>query len=337
MSDESERLLYVLSAKGSVPWGAFKRVFDRLDSASAIHERGEVASRFRRNRTMRILEALGHCDFQFSGTDSRVCVAPPVCVRLPKVGLPMAILAGVRSPDTRPQIENSCAVNRCRLTVSPQNSDVCFVPTRFLIEAETEEALHELAHSLGVHFDSRPAAWLLASFAATLDKYLEHVPWRDDGELNWQRKEFSCDRIQFQSGRSGGHAPALIRYTNPKRSTVLHFFQRAGKYAEVDCDWGRYAILHETGLNMLVYDEKKQLFAVPRGAPLPRLFARSLGLCSGFAPVFLSKDEAGWASPESTGFEVFRAIPSSIAHLVAEKLGQSLVPLPVKLAGHSGL
>jgi hypothetical protein len=248
----------------------------------------------------------------------------------------MAILAGVRSPDTRPDIENACAVTRCQLTVSPQSSDVAFVPARFLIEAETEEALHELARSLDVHFDPRPSAWVIACFAATLDNYLGHVPWRDDGELNWQRKEFSCERIRFQSGRSSG-AAALTRYTNPKRSTVLHIFKRAGKFAEVDCDWGRYAILHETGLNMLVYDEKKQLFAVPSGAPLPRLFARSLGLCSGLAPVFLSKDEAGWVSPESAGFDVFRAVPSSIAHLVAEKLGQSLVPLPVKLAGHSGL
>ena len=332
MSDESERLLYVLSAKGSVTWGAFKRVFDQLDSTPAINDRGEVASRFRRNRTMRIFDALGHCDFQFSGADSRVCIAPPTCVRLPKAGLPMAVLAGVRSPDTRPDLENACAVTRCQLTVSLQSSDVAFVPARFLIEAETEEALHALARSLDVHFDPRPSAWLLACFAATLDNYLERVPWRDDGELNWQRKEFSCDRIQFQSGRCGGHAATLIRYTNPKRSTVLHFFQRAGKYAEVDCDWGRYATLHETGLNMLVYDEKKQLFAVPSGAPLPRLFARSLGLCSGFAPIFLSKEEAGWASPESTGFDVFRAVPCSIANLVAEKLGQSLIPRPVNLA-----
>lgn len=331
MSDESERLLYVLSAKGSITWGAFKRVFDQLDSTSAINDQGEIASRFRRNRTMRILDALGHCDFQFSGTDSRVCVAPPVFVRLPKAGLPMAILAGGRSPDTRPDLENACGTNHCQLTVSPQSSDVPFVPGRFLIEAETEEALHALARAAGVHFDPRPAAWLLGCFAATLDDYLGRVPWRDDGELNWQRKEFSCDRVQFQSGKSDGHASALIRYTNPKRGTVLHFFQKAGKYAEVDCDWGRYATLHETGLNLLVYEEKRQLFAVPSGAPLPRLFARSLGLCSGFAPIFHSKEEAGWASPESTGFDVFRAVPSSIAHLVAEKLGQLLIPRPVNL------
>jgi len=332
MSDESERLLYVLSAKGSLSWSASKRVFDQVDSAPVNIERGEMVSRFRRNRTMRILEALGHCDFRFSDTESRVFIAPPVCVRLPRAGLPTAVLAGARSPDTRRDIEGTCSSHRCHLIVAPQSGDVPFVPVRFLIEAETDDALKGLARALGVHFDSRPAAWLLACFAASLDDYLDGVLWRDDGELNWQRKEFSCDRIQFQSSRSGGDTAALIRYTNPKRGTVRHFFRRAGNYAQVECDLGRYAMLREAGLNIFAYDERKQFFAVASGAPLPRLFARSLALCSGFAPTFVSKEAAGWASPESTGFDVFRAVPPSIAHLIAEKLGQSLVPRPVNLA-----
>ena len=261
-------------------------------------------------------------------------VAPAVLVRLPQAGLPAAILAGARSPETRRDVESSCAANGCRLSVFPQHSDLSLVPARLLIEGDTEEVIHALSRALGIHFDVRPAGWLIANYAGALDEYLAAARWRIDGELNWPRKEFNCDRVQFHTAYSDRDATALIRYTNPKRGNVLHLFRTAGRYAEVDCDWGRYAALRNAGLNILVYDERKQLFAVPIGAPLPRLFARSLTLCSGYAPVFLSKDEAGWPSSESNGFDLFRAIPLPIAHLVAEKLGQSLVPRPVKVTVH---
>jgi hypothetical protein len=150
--------------------------------------------------------------------------------------------------------------------------------------------------------------------------------------LNWPRSEFNCDRIAFQFGRATTEN-VLIRYTNSKRGNTLHLFRKNGQYAEVDCDWGRYAALREAGLNVLSYDERTQLLAVPSGAPLPRLFARSLALCSGSVPLFAAKDDAGWPSPETYGFDLFRSIPPSIGHLVAEKLGQSLIPRPIKVVG----
>lgn len=334
ISDKSERLLYVVSAKRSFAWDAFKRVFDQLDVARGDNEGAQAASYFRRNRTMRALDSLGHCDFDFSEKESRVCVAPPVLVRLPRVGLPGAVVAGARSPQTRSDVESSCATNGCRLSAFPQRSDIPFVPARLLIESDTEEGLHALSRSLGLHFDKRAAAWLIAYHARTLDEYLAAARRRTDGELNWPRKEFNCDQIQFLTGNPDGYAATLIRYTNPKRGNVLHLLRMAGMYVEVDCDWGRYAALHDAGLNIMVYDEKKQLLAVPTGAPLPRLFARSLALCSGYAPIFLSKDHAAWPTPESNGFDVFRDIPRPIAHLVAEKLGQSLVPRPLRVPAH---
>jgi hypothetical protein len=334
MSNEGEQLLYVVSAKRSLAWAAFKRVFDQLDVAQAIDDEPLGESHTRRNKTVRTLSALGHCDFQFGEKESRVYVAPPVLVRLPQAGLPAAIMAGARSPETRPDVEVSCATNGCRLSVFTQRSDLPSIPARLLIESDTEESLHALSLSLGIYFDARPAAWLIAYWVSTLNEYLTNARWRTDGELNWPRKEFNCDRLRFYTDDPDAYAAALIRYTNPKRGNVLHFFRIAGKYSEVDCDWGRYAALREAGLNILVYDERKQLFAVPVGAPLPRLFARSLGLCSGFVPIFLPKDAAGWSSPEDEGFDVFRRVPRSIAHLVAEKLGQSLLPHPMNLTAY---
>lgn len=334
ISDKSERLLFVVSAKRSFAWGAFKNVFDQLDVGQRDTEGAQAASYFRRNRTVRALESLGHCDFEFGEKESRVCIAPPVLVRLPRVGLPGAVLAGARSPQTRSDVEGSCATHGCRLSAFPQHSDIPLVPVRLLIESDTEEGLHALSRSLGLHFDMKPAAWLIAYHARTLDEYVAAARQRTDGELNWPRKEFNCDRIQFRTGDPDGYAARLIRYTNPKRGNVLHLFRKDGMYAEVDCDWGRYAALHDAGLNTMVYDERRQFLAVPAGAPLPRLFARSLALCSGYAPIFLSKDHSAWTTSESNGFDVFRDIPRPIAHLVAEKLGQSLVPRPVSVPTH---
>lgn len=327
MSDESERLLYVVSAKHSMAWSAFKRVFDLLDPPRAH------AMSFRRTRTTRILDALGHCDFDFSETASRVYVSAPVLARLPQGGLPAAVLVGARSPETRREIADACSVHGCRLTVSAHDPELSLLPLRLAVEGDSEETLDALARSLGVRFEVQPPSWLIANFAGTLDEYLSAAPWRSDGELNWPRKEFDPETVRFKTDRRTA-APVLIRYANPKRGNLLHLFRRGGRYAEVDCDWGRYAALHETGLNVLVYDERKQFLAVPASAPLPRLFARSLGLCSGYAPHFVPKDKVGWPTSETCGFDIFHAIPSSIANMVAEKLGQSLVPRPMKVAAH---
>lgn len=334
MSEKSERLLHFISARGSFPWNAFKKAFDQLDLSHSDSDQTGISSHTRRGRVMRVFDALAHCDFEFSDNNSRVCVAPPVLVRLPQAGLPCTVLAGARSPETWRDVEVSCAEHGCRFAVRYHGSGYLLVPARLSIESDNEDALHAVARSLGIHYDSRPAAWVIACFTASLDEYLAGASWRSDGDLNWLRKEFDTDCLQFDAARSDGNATRLIRYTNPKRGTILHLLRRGREFAAVDCDWGRYAALHDAGLNVLVYDERKLLLAVPSGAPLPRLFARAFGLCSGYPPISISAEEAGWPSLERRGFDVFRSVPSAIGEMVADKLGQSLLPRPINVSIH---
>ena len=65
----SDRLLYILSAKQDLSWTAFKSVFDALypsiSSASDL-ERQDIKNK-RLEVVRRSLDALGHCDFDFTG------------------------------------------------------------------------------------------------------------------------------------------------------------------------------------------------------------------------------------------------------------------------------
>ena len=102
----SDRLLYILSAKLDLSWTAFKSAFAALyPSIASVRDLEKQNINNKRLEVVRSLESLGHCDFDFTG--NRVYVAPPALVRLPCAGFPQAVLAGARSPQTLEQIKDA--------------------------------------------------------------------------------------------------------------------------------------------------------------------------------------------------------------------------------------
>jgi len=279
------------------------------------------------------LDSLGHCDVEFSDASGRIFVAPPVMARLPHAGLPQAVLSGARTPATEKVLSECCKGfgHSVDITITEQVHDLMLVPARILIQAESVEQLNGIARSLGIAFEVHPPAWSLLHFSASLDGYVANCKWSAGSELNWRRRDFDPSSLQFGDNRQEGAPIRLSSYTDRVRNTQIYYLWQEESWVRVDRDWGRYVVLRELGLNILIYDQSRFIMAVPASAPLPRLLSRVLALCSGYACSFVSRERFPYPSPEKWGFNLFRDVPPQVAEMVAARLCQDLLPYPLNL------
>ena len=335
MYRNSDRLLYVISARAEVTWPAFKQIFDYLYMIRRCSRELSLDTLpYQRRMTLRAIDALGHCDVSFDEGGGKIFVAPPVLARLPCLGLPQAVLVGERSPQTMKQLSEARSAfgQHVRCDAREHGSDLALVPQRLLIEAESTNQLADIATALRIRFEEEPPAWSLLHFSSSLDEYLAIFEWSAARELNWKRKDFDISSLQFRTIHQAETPTRLSSYSDRVRNLQIHRLWKNGRWVQIDRDWGRYAVLRETGVNVLVYDLQRFLMAVPASAPLPRLFARALALCSGFAAPFIPKHGVSYESPEAWGFTLFRDVPPQIAEMVATKLGQTLLPYSLEVA-----
>lgn len=317
-----------------MPWVSFKEAFDYLYKLHATTSGVELdAINYKRFSTVRALDSLGHCDFDFSDDGSKVYAAPPVLVRLPCAGFPQAILAGARSPQTTEKLSAACKHigNYINVEIAEQLSESILVPVRVAVQAEDVGELEAIANSLGISFMETPSAWSLLHFAASIDDYLATLQWSTSPELTWKRQIFNPSSLQFRQNQETDTDIRLSKYRHPSRQTKIHYLWQAGRCTQIDPDWGRYAVLKAARLNILVYDQHRFMMAVPVDAKLPRLLERALTLCSGYVATFVQN--LPFNHTGIRGFNLFRTIPPQIAEMTAAKLGQSLLlqSLDIKL------
>jgi hypothetical protein len=324
LSKDSDQLLYVISAKKEMPWASFKEAFDYLYTLQAASRSPEPEGiNYKRFQTVRAHDSLGHCEFEFSENGSQVYAASPVLVRLPCAGFPQAILVGARSPKIIHKLLDACKSigNHVNLEVTEQPGELVLVPTRVAVQVEDVEELEAIANSLVIPFLETPSAWSLLHFAASLDDYLATLQWSTSPELTWKRQTFDPSSLQFRALKETDTDIRLSQYSDPLRNTQIHYLWKDGRCAEIDRAWGRYVVLKALQRNIVVYDQRRFIMAVPVGAKLPRLLERALTLCSGYVATFV---ESLPFSPEIRGFNLFRAIPPQIAEMTADKLCQTL-------------
>lgn len=330
MSETSEKLLYVISAKKELAWRSFKETFDylyniKMGLSEENTDKDEIKNK--RLQAMRALDSLGHCDLDFSGDSSKwkVYAAPPVLVRLPCAGFPQAILAGARSPATIGQLSEACQSvgHHINLEVTEQFSELGLIPKRVAVQAEDVGELRAIGNLLKIPFIETPSAWSLLHFAASIDDYLATLEWSKEPELNWQSKTFDPISLQFQSIKETDCPLRLSQYSHPSRNTKFYYLWQDEKCAEIDRDWGRYAVLKALRRNVLIYDKCRFTMAVPASANLPRLLERALTLCSGYAAKYEKKSPRD--RPQIQGFNLFSAVDPQIAEMTADKLGQRLL------------
>ena len=326
MYNAEDILLNVISAKREISWAEYKKLYDDLYSTQILSkDLGESNVNFKRSQTARGLDALGHCDFEFSKDVQRVLSTPPILGRLPETGLPKAILVGSRLPRTIINLKELAKKSRGRVRVKldRQPDDYVLAPLRVVVESDYVKDLADFSDSIRVKFENEPAAWSVINFSSSLGQYIATLSWSRRRDLNWPRTDFSLDTLTYRRTQWQNGEMRLSRYVDPTRNVDLYLLWKGDECTEVDRDWGRYAALQLAGLNVVQYDVDKFEFAIPSSVPLPKLIARALTLCSGLLPtVTPSTSECSSISSYSTN--VYKGIPPAVAELAATKIGQTL-------------
>lgn len=313
----ADQLLWALSGHRGLDWAHFRGAFEELFAdylADDDADRPEVA----RFSAALMLDALGHAEAYLSAAPWRIVAAPPVLAELPLPGLPRAVLCGARTPSTAGDVRQAVATVGSQLRLietQPQNS---LAPTVIEFVADSTEQLERLATALNIRRAAYPAALAIAAASAGVNEYVAQLEWSTTPEPNWKRSVFDPRTGRFGFAHRDIPDPRLVRYEHPIAGRRFKLW-RGDRSAAVELLWGRYAVLAELQISIVRYDDLTVTALVPRAAPLPRLLARALTLCSGHPSI---SDPAG--DTRNTRYDRFAGVPPDLFNLAVSKLGQNL-------------
>jgi len=315
----SEQLIYALSTLGETGLAKFNDIFKRLYPPTDDKDYDYNM----RYQTVRYLESLGYCEFDYD--QRRVFMCPPAFVLLPSFGLPKALLTGARTPKLVDRIKQSIKNKKGKAVFNrwrQKNIDMN-LPDATIIEAISFEVIKEIAEENNISLgEERPAAWDLANQSVSVDEIEDTLHFVNNAEINWERKDFDLRRLAF-SDRHLNEDYRLSQYINPINLQRKHWIWNKGIAADVERDWGRYIILKKSGKQILSYEKDAQELQVPLWVPLPCLLARAVTLCSGMAPV-IEKSPVFGDIPEGCLMQVYSDVPVEIARIICKKTGQKV-------------
>lgn len=168
MSADPNRLLFVISARGSMTWAQYREAVDYFSASGTSQER-RIEGTANRSGLLQCLEALGHCDVHYAGGESTIGVTPPALCRLPRSGLPVAVLTGARCLHTYAQLADAAESGggRVRLTLKHQPGPLGLLPDMIQVSAPSEDVMSAYCTSLGIS-----NATILASSQASSRPYI---------------------------------------------------------------------------------------------------------------------------------------------------------------------
>jgi hypothetical protein len=328
-----ERLLYFISTRGKVSFvnfdAALKTVYSQIYKISLE----DINFTRLRYQTLRFLDALGHCDVDFGKRFIYAC--PPSLVFVPCFGLPKALLTGARNQELVMHIKKYVAENKnaIRFHRIAQRHEHSLLPMAIYLEAISTDLLKGAASKVGITLKTdEPAAWDLINFSSNISEVGNNMSFDLRTEPDWPKRIFSLSNLAFSKYITINDSIRIVEYTNPRDQQRLHWLWQGDKAADVDRDWGRFLVLHKQNINVLLYDSKRFLLAIPANIPLPRLISRALILCTGRAP---SEDvlqgKPVMTIPENCHFHIYDAVVPSIAEVISNKLGQELISYNLKV------
>lgn len=321
MSVDPNRLLFVISACGSMKWAQYCEAVDFLSGPGSGRSRA-MEGTATRSGLLQCFQALGHCDALYEMGGSAITVAPPALARLPRAGLPVAILTGARCPQTRNQMaEAAQAMGAVQLNIERRPGPIGLLPDTILVKAESEDAMVAFSANLNLRYAAIPPAWTLVNWCGTLSEYEATLDYRIPETLNWARYDFNVNSFVFIRTTSDS-LPRYSRYRNPTTGLPMHVFFRGRLGAEVDLNWGRYLLLNSKSITVTAYDERRFRLCVPVKVPLPTVVARTVCLCSGKSPVHRTK-ECLVQGLDCQDWLMFEDVPPQIAVAALSKVGQS--------------
>lgn len=328
----SELLLQTISTLGRMRIESFDEAFDTLYQLAGISGE-EVDINYIRRQTVRFLDALGHCEFDFDKRQVFAC--PPILVTLPLSGPPVGILTGARIPPIVAAIKDFVKSNRDSISCSikQQKRKGLLLPPAVYIEAVNHEFLKKVAQAAHIgHYLDEPTAWSLVNFSEGVEDIVKDLRYENRADINLYKQTFSTDTLTFSRFHNTEKAQGLVTYINPVNQQRHHWIWEGDRAAEVDRDWGRYIILATEGIDVLLYDKHRQRLAVPSTSPLPRFLARAATLCNGLAPVpaVVGEKPVG-GLPAGHPVDIYCAVQQPIASMISKKLSQGLIPYKIVL------
>ena len=303
-------------------WAQYREAVDYL-AMSGISQERRIDGAASRSGLLQCLEALGHCDAHYDRGESTISVTPPTLCRLPRAGLPVAVLAGSRSLRTQEEMVAAAEGGRgqVRLTVDRHAGPMGLLPDTIQVSAASEEAMAEYCATLGIRYAAIPPAWSLMHWTGMLSDYEATLDFRIPDTFNWARVDFNLDCLGFLRETSGS-LPRYTKYINPSSTLPMHVFFRDRLGAEVDPYWGRYLLLNARGMTVTAYDQRRFKLCVPVMVPLPGVVARTVCLCSGKPPVCRTI-EGLVRGVECQDWLMFEDVPPPIALSALSKVGQT--------------
>jgi hypothetical protein len=204
--------------------------------------------------------------------------------------------------------------------VGDNDDELPLVPRRLCVEANSVEQLAEIARAVEARFHPDPAAWRVLQFASTLEAYRSSLQWRVQKDVNWVRRDFHTQSVQWLESQPDGDG--LAEFTDPQTHRRDYRLRWGDRIADVDRRWGCYAALAKADRHVIFFTGDAVL--APLHARLPVPYEAGLVLCSGYAPRRVNVTPA----PNGpTVYLLYRDVPRQLAELAANKLGQQLLPI----------
>ncbi len=287
----------------------------------------DVSFTYLKFQTQRFLDALGHCDFDFGRR--YIYASRPTFVLVPSFGLQKILLTGARSVDLIKSIKKIAAGNKnsIRFYSVSQKVRQSLLPPAIYLEVADKKVLNKSLLTIGINLRiDEPASWCLINFSADVSEINKTLSFSIMEEPDWPKRTFSLANLAFNKYFTEQADIRLVEYTNPRDEQRLHWLWHGDKAAEVDRDWGRFFRLHKQNVNVLLYDARRFLLAVPSTIPLPRLISRALTLCTGLAPSdAILKVPPIMTIPKDCHMNIYEAVVPQIAEVVSRKLGQKFI------------
>jgi hypothetical protein len=278
-----EKLLHLISVQGQVGIAKFHEFFDQLYPASI--DLGEDERYFARFQTIRFLEALGHCEYDYE--NRRLYACRPVITLQSSWGMPQGILSGARSPSLLSNLREFAAQNKENLVLKETRQPYYpVIPAAITLKATTLDMLERAATYLGISCDlDHTVSSKLLDFSCNVEQMHKELKFEQSTELNWPKLVFSTKTLSFAGSAAPNSSNLLVEYTNRVSRRKVHLVWNNGRGAGVERDWGRFIVLFLEKINVLLYNKKKFQLLVPATIPLPALIARAVTLKSGMVPV----------------------------------------------------
>lgn len=322
MSRPGDELLAVISARQRLPWRAFRDAFNALHSRALASRSGlDEPLGLLRPRSLRLLSELAHAELPPFQVSTAVAAAPTVLARVPRPGLPRAVLCGSRGLSAAAELREACSTfgRDARVITATHPYSGGYAPSAIAVEASDDEVLQLVAERARIRFAGQPPAWGILRTSASVGEYEASLIWTTERDPTWPRMDFDPSSLTFSFERQED-AIRLSSFKDPVTRRQIHRIWRNGAAAITDRDWGRWLYLRERAVPVVVSDSNAQAMGIPATVPLPRLLARALALFAGLAPL-----RRGHPANPAASIDLYAGIPSEAAELLALKLGQQLV------------